>query len=62
MFADPASLGKGTDWQEAIFNDRAQRYSHELSLNGGSEKSTFYVSAGLQNQVLWQRIFPVAKK
>lgn len=50
MFADPASLGKGTDWQEAIFNDRAQRYSHELSLNGGSEKSTFYVSAGLQNQ------------
>ena len=39
--------GVGTDWQNQIFNYGAKRYSHELSLSGGSEKSTFYVSAGI---------------
>ncbi|MBP9055338.1 MAG: SusC/RagA family TonB-linked outer membrane protein, partial [Saprospiraceae bacterium] len=41
--------GVGTDWQKQIFNYGAKRYSHELSLSGGSEKSTFYVSAGIQD-------------
>lgn len=43
------NLGVGTDWQKQIFNYGAKRYSHELSVSGGSGKSTFYVSAGIQD-------------
>lgn len=50
VFADPNSFGAGTDWQDAIFNNSAKRYSHELSLSGGTDKSTFYFSAGIQDQ------------
>ena len=50
VFADPNSLGVGTDWQDAIFNSNAHRYSHEVSISGGSERSTFYFSAGIQDQ------------
>lgn len=50
VFADPNSLGVGTDWQSAIFNNNAHRFSHEISLSGGNEKSTFYFSAGIQDQ------------
>jgi len=48
MFSDVSSLGKGTDWQDAIFNHSAAKYSNELSLSGGNDKSTFYLSAGMQ--------------
>lgn len=50
VYADPNSLGAGTDWQKTIFNNSAKRYSHELSLSGGNDKSTFYISFGLQDQ------------
>ncbi|MCW3107149.1 MAG: btuB 1, partial [Segetibacter sp.] len=50
VFPDVSSLGTGTDWQNAIFNNAAHRYSHEISFSGGSERSTFYLSAGIQNQ------------
>lgn len=50
IFPDLGILGTGTDWQKAIFNNNAKRYSHEISLSGGNEKSTFYLSAGLQDQ------------
>ncbi|RKS02703.1 SusC/RagA family TonB-linked outer membrane protein [Flavobacterium sp. UBA7682] len=49
-YPDLGSLGKGTDWQKAIFNDNARRYSHELSLSGGGEVSNYYFSFGTQNQ------------
>lgn len=49
-FSDPASLGAGTDWQKKIFNTGAFRYSHELSISGGNDVSTFYASFGIQNQ------------
>ncbi|MDP5199347.1 TonB-dependent receptor [Flavobacterium sp. DG2-3] len=49
-YANPSSFGKGTDWQDAIFNDSAFRYTHELSISGGGEKSTFYASFGIQDQ------------
>lgn len=49
-YANPASFGKGTDWQDDIFNDSAFRYTHELSISGGGEKSTFYASFGIQDQ------------
>ncbi|HEX8268442.1 MAG TPA: TonB-dependent receptor [Flavobacterium sp.] len=49
-FPNAATLGAGTDWQEAIFSDSAFRESHELSISGGSDKSTFYMSFGLIDQ------------
>ena len=50
LYPNLAILGKGTDWQKAIFSNNAMRYSHELSFSGGNETSTFYVSFGGQNQ------------
>jgi TonB-linked SusC/RagA family outer membrane protein len=49
-FSDVSSLGTGTDWQKAIFNNSARRYLHEISLSGGNDRSTYYFSAGIQNQ------------
>jgi|CXWL01.1.fsa_nt_gi TonB-linked SusC/RagA family outer membrane protein len=50
VFPNLSTFGTGTDWQKAIFNTSAKRYSHELSLSGGTEKSTFYLSFGIQDQ------------
>lgn len=49
IFANPGSLGAGTDWQDVIFNS-AQRQSHEFSISGGSDKSTFFTSFGYYDQ------------
>ncbi|MCF0069160.1 TonB-dependent receptor [Dyadobacter sp. CY261] len=49
-YANPAAFGKGTDWQSLIFNNSAKRQNHELSVSGGSEKSTFYLSLGYLDQ------------
>lgn len=50
LFANPASLGKGTDWQSTIFNNSARIQDHELSLSGGTDKSTYYTSLGYFDQ------------
>ncbi|MVT12042.1 TonB-dependent receptor [Chitinophaga tropicalis] len=50
VFADPRSLGAGTDWQEQIFNNNAIRQNHEISVSGGNDKSTFYTSFGYLDQ------------
>jgi TonB-dependent starch-binding outer membrane protein SusC len=50
IFPNISSLGAGTDWQKAIFSTTAKRSNHELSLSGGNEKSTFYLSFGAQDQ------------
>jgi len=50
IFADPASLGTGTDWQAQVFNYQAPIQNHEISLSGGSDKSTFFGSFGYFNQ------------
>ncbi|MCU7549708.1 TonB-dependent receptor [Chitinophagaceae bacterium LB-8] len=50
VFPNVTSVGKGTDWQKEIFNNSANRYLHEISLSGGNDKSTFYLSAGIQDQ------------
>ncbi len=46
LFPDLSIYGEGTDWQDAIFNDSAIRQNHELSISGGNETSTFYLSFG----------------
>lgn len=50
LFSNPESLGKGTDWQEELFNNNAFRQNHEFSVSGGSEKSTYYSSFGYLDQ------------
>ncbi|MCV2486166.1 TonB-dependent receptor [Flavobacterium sp. SH_e] len=49
-YKNVSSYGAGTDWQKEIFNNNAQRTGHELSLSGGNDVSTFYVSFGLLDQ------------
>ena len=44
-----AQLGEGTDWQDAVLRD-ALSQSHELSINGGTEKSRYAFSANYTDQ------------
>lgn len=48
-YADPSLLGKGTNWQDAIFQTAFQ-HSHQISAQGGSEKVQYYVSANYMDQ------------
>jgi TonB-linked SusC/RagA family outer membrane protein len=48
-FANPESLGRGTDWLDAIFGD-APMSSHQLSFTGGGDKSTYTVSGNYFDQ------------
>jgi TonB-linked SusC/RagA family outer membrane protein len=48
-FADPESLGAGTDWQNAVLQTGLVQ-SHELSVSGGSESHRFLVSGGHTGQ------------
>jgi len=53
-FANPSAFGKGTDWQKTIFNYHAPKMNHELSISGGTDKSTFFTSFGytdIQGQI-----------
>jgi TonB-dependent starch-binding outer membrane protein SusC len=50
IYSNPAALGKGTDWQSQIFNNDARIQNHELSLSGGTDKSTFFTSFGFFDQ------------
>jgi TonB-linked SusC/RagA family outer membrane protein len=42
-------LGEGTDWQNELFS-KAVMQSHNVSVNGGSEKSTYAMGVGYLNQ------------
>ena len=44
-WANPESLGEGTDWQDELFRT-AKINNYQLSWGGGSENSTFYASGG----------------
>lgn len=46
---DPNHYGADTDWQDVLFRT-AYSQSHNLSLSGGSEKSTFRTSLGYLDQ------------
>lgn len=49
-FANPSSLGVGTDWQSAVFNNSAKIQNHELNISGGNDRSTYYSSFGYFDQ------------
>jgi TonB-dependent starch-binding outer membrane protein SusC len=42
-FQNPQYLGEGTDWQDALFRT-SQVSEHSVSLNGGDEKTRYYLS------------------
>ncbi|MCO4292522.1 TonB-dependent receptor [Solitalea sp. MAHUQ-68] len=48
-FANPSILGKGTDWQDAVFQTGLMQ-NHQLSFSGGQEKSSYYLSLNYFDQ------------
>ena len=46
---DPSILGPGTDWQDELF-DNAKMQKHQLSLSGGSNNTTYYMSGEYLDQ------------
>lgn len=48
-YADPASLGAGTNWLNALFI-KAPIQSYTMSYSGGTEKSDYYVSGSILDQ------------
>lgn len=48
-FMDPELLGAGTNWQDEIFR-RAGSQSHQLSVTGGNDKTTYAITGGYFQQ------------
>lgn len=48
-FINPAILGSGTNWQDAIFQTGMMQ-NHQLSFSGGTAKTTYYFSGGYFDQ------------
>lgn len=48
-YSDPSLLGKGTNWQDAVFQTAFQ-HQHQLSAQGGSDKVQYYTSVGYMDQ------------
>ncbi|MDD4514974.1 SusC/RagA family TonB-linked outer membrane protein [Massilibacteroides sp.] len=48
-FANPESLGKGTDWIDAVFKD-AFMQNHDLSISGGTKNAKASLSLGYLDQ------------
>ncbi|GAA4413014.1 TonB-dependent receptor [Nibrella viscosa] len=49
FYQNPSSLGEGVNWQNLIFR-QAPIQSHQLSINGGSEKTQLALSGNYFNQ------------
>jgi len=50
LFENPAELGEGTDWQDAVFNYQAPIMNHNLSISANSKRSSYYASFGYFEQ------------
>ena len=48
-YSDPSLLGKGTNWQDAIFQTAFQ-HSHQLAAQGGTDKVQYYISGSYMDQ------------
>ena len=49
LFANPLSFGKGTNWYNQVFRNALQT-NHQISINGGSEKTSYNFSLGYTNE------------
>ena len=48
--AEIGAAGEGTDWQDETFNYNAPVQNHQISMNGGNDKGTYFLSFGYFNQ------------
>lgn len=48
-YSDPSILGKGTNWQDAIFRT-ALKHSHQISAQGGTDAVKYYISGNYMDQ------------
>jgi TonB-linked SusC/RagA family outer membrane protein len=48
-YLDPTVLGEGTNWQKELFR-HAPIHKHQISLSGGSDKTTYYLSTQYLDQ------------
>lgn len=48
-YSDVSLLGKGTNWQDAIFQTAFQQ-QHQIAAQGGTDKIQYYVSGSYMNQ------------
>ena len=48
-YSDPSILGKGTNWQDAVFRT-AWQHQHQISAQGGTETVKYYLSGGFMDQ------------
>jgi len=48
-FVNPDALGEGTDWQDELFK-KALMTSHNISVSGGNERTTYAFSGGYLKQ------------
>ena len=46
IYDDPYSLGKGTDWVDAIFDKNAPVVKHDVNISGGNSRINYSVSGG----------------
>lgn len=44
VYDNPAALGKGTDWQDVVFQKNAPVINHQISVSGGNSKINYFVS------------------
>lgn len=59
IYSDPYNLidvngnkveGRGTDWQDLVFNDNAPVVNHDVSVSGATDKVNYYMSIGYYDQ------------
>ena len=50
IYADPSKYGKGTDWQDEVFNNNAPVMNHQISLSGGTKRVNYLLSTGYYTQ------------
>ncbi len=48
-YSDPSILGKGTNWQDAVFRTALQ-HQHQISAQGGTDRVQYYVSGSWMDQ------------
>lgn len=50
IYADPSSYGKGTDWQDEVFDDNAPVMNHQIAVSGATETVNYMLSLGYYSQ------------
>ncbi len=49
-FSNPSQSAANTDWQDLVLNKNAPMLNHQLSVSGGTDDISYYLSLGILNQ------------